>query len=94
MPDTLLRQNIVHLLNPGMEVEPFLWVILYELVLLCLLGDDKKSPYLCELPSLEVSEIASCQELRIIRHVMMICLSAQNILLLQCISLTDSLKDI
>lgn len=38
--------------------------------------------------------IASCQELRIIRHVMVICLSAQNILLLQCISLTDGLKDI
>ena len=77
-----------------MEIKPSLRVILDELVLLCLLGKDKKSPYLCELPSLEVPEIASCQEFRIIWHVMVICLSAQNILLLQCISLTDGLKDI
>ena len=77
-----------------MEVEPSLRVILDELASLSLLSEDKKSPYLCELPSLEVPEITSCQELRIIRHVMVICLSAQNILLLQCISLTDSLKDI
>ena len=77
-----------------MEIEPSLRVILDELASLSLLGEDKKSPYLCELPSLEVPEIVSCQKLRIIRHVMVICLSAQNILLLQCISLTDSLKDI
>ena len=77
-----------------MEIEPSLRVVLDELVLLCLLGENKKSPYLCKLPSLEVSEIASCQELRIIRHVMVICLSAHNLLLLQCISLTDGLKDI
>jgi len=77
-----------------MEIEPSLRVVLDELVLLSLLGKDKKSPYLCELPSLEVSEIAPCQELRIVRYVMMICLSAQNVLLLQCISLTDGLKDI
>ena len=77
-----------------MEIEPSLRVILDELASLSLLGEDKKSPYLCKFPSLKVSEIASCQELRIIRHVMVICLSAQNILLLQCISLTDGLKDI
>lgn len=77
-----------------MEIEPSLRVILDELASLGLLGEDKKSPYLCELPSLEVPEIAPCQELRIIRHVMMICLSAHNILLLQCISLTDGLKNI
>ena len=77
-----------------MEIEPSLRVILDELASLSLLSEDKKSPYLCKFPSLEVSEIASCQELRIIRHVMVICLSAHNILLLQCISLTDGLKDI
>ena len=77
-----------------MEVEPSLRVILDELASLSLLSEDKKSPYLCELPSLKVSEIASCQKLRIVLYVMMICLSAQNVLLLQCISLTDGLKDI
>ena len=77
-----------------MEIEPSLRVILDELASLGLLGEDKKSPYLCEFPSLEVSEITPCQELRIVRHVMVICLSAHNILLLQCISLTDGLKDI
>ena len=77
-----------------MEIEPSLRVVLDELASLSLLGEDKKSPYLCELPSLEVAEIASCQEFRIFRHVMVICLSAHNILLLQSISLTDGLKDI
>ena len=65
-----------------MEIEPSFRVILDELASLGLLGEDKKSPYLCEFPSLEVSEITPCQELRIVRHVMVICLSAHNILLL------------
>ena len=77
-----------------MEIKPSFRVILDKLVSLSLLSEDKKSPYLCEFPSLKVSEIAPCQKLRIVRHVMVICLSAQNILLLQCISLTDGLKDI
>ena len=33
-----------------MEIEPSLRVILDELASLSLLGEDKKSPYLCELP--------------------------------------------
>lgn len=77
-----------------MEIEPYLRVILDELASLSLLSEDKKSPYLCKFSSLKVSEITPCQELRIIRYIMVICLSAQNILLLQCISLTDGLKDI
>ena len=32
-----------------MEIEPSLRVILDELASLSLLGEDKKSPYLCEL---------------------------------------------
>ena len=77
-----------------MEIKPSLRVILDELASLSLLGKDKKSPYFCELPSLEVSEIAPCQELLIILHIMVICLSAQTIMILQRLSLTDGLKDI
>ena len=93
VPDVLLAENVGHLAHLGMEVQPLLRVVLHELAVPRLLRYNKVCTYLRELPSLEVPEIALCQELGIFRHVMVVALPAQDVLLLQGIALAKRLHD-
>ena len=81
--DVLLAQDVLRLAYLGMELRPYLRVVLHELAALRLLGDDKVRAYFGELPSLKVAEIAPRQELRILRHVVVVGLFAEDVLLLQ-----------
>ena len=94
VPDMLLAENVGNLVDLGMEVQPFFRVVLHELAALCLLRQDKESPYLREFSSLKVAEVASCQKFRILRHLVVIGLFAEDILFLQGISLAKSLYDV
>lgn len=94
MPDVLLLQDVGHLTDLGVEVLPFLRVVLHELAVLRLLRDNKVGAYLRELPSLEVTEIAPVQELRVFRHVVVVGLLAEDVLLLQGIALAERLRHI
>ena len=77
-----------------MEIKPFLRVVLNELASLSLLCYYKVCAYLGKFPSLEVSEIASGKKFRILRHIVTVGLAAEYILLLQGVTLTESLHDI
>ena len=77
-----------------MEIKPFLRVVLNELASLSLLRYYKVCAYLGKFPSLEVSEIASGKKFRILRHIVTVGLAAEYILLLQGVTLTESLHDI
>ena len=77
-----------------MELRPFLRVVLHELAALRLLRDDKVGAYLGELPSLEVAEIAPCQELRILRHVVVVGLFAEYVLFLQGVAFAECLHEV
>lgn len=89
--DVFLPEDVVHLVYFYMEVQPFLGVVLHELAALCLLCDDEVGAYLRELPSLKVAEVAFGQELRVFRHVVVVSLLAEDVLLLQGISLAECL---
>ena len=93
VPDMLLAENVGNLVDLGVEVQPLLRVVLHELAVLCLLRQDKESPYLRKFSSLKVAEVASCQKFRILRHLVVIGLFAEDILFLQGISLAKSLYD-
>ena len=56
--DVLLLEDVAHLENLGMEVQPFLRVVLNELTPLCLLREDKVGTYLRKFSSLKVTEVA------------------------------------
>ena len=92
--DVLLAQDVLRLAYLGMELRPHLRVVLHELAALRLLGDDKVCAYLGELPSLKVAEIAPRQELRILRHVVVVGLFAEDVLLLQGVALTERLHEV
>ena len=77
-----------------MEIKPFLRVVLNETAFLTLLGYNQIGRNLGELSSLKVFEIASCQELRIIRHGTGVGLTAEDILLLEAVSLSESLHNV
>ncbi len=64
----LLLQDVIHLGNLRMEVQPPLRVVLHELAALRFLRHDQIRAYLGELPSLEVPEIAFRKEFRIFGH--------------------------
>ena len=92
--DVPLAQDVLRLGHLGMELRPFLRVVLHELAALRLLRDDKVGAYLGELPSLEVAEVAPRQELRILRHIVMVGLSAEDVLLLQGVTLAKCLHEV
>ena len=94
VPDVFLREDVVHLGHLGVEVQPFLGVVLHELVALCLLRDNQVSPYFRKLPSLKVLEVAPCQERRVFRHFMVVGLLAEDVLFLQGVALPKRLHDI
>ena len=89
--DVLLLEDVAHLGNLGMEVQPFLRVVLHELAALHLLREDKVGTYLRKFSSLKVTEVAFGQELRILRHLMVVGLLAEHVLFLQGIALTERL---
>ena len=86
MLDVLLLEDVAHFGNLGMEVQPFLRVVLNELAALCLLREDKVGTYLRKFSSLKVTEVAFGQELRILRHLMVVGLLAKHVLFLQGIT--------
>ena len=92
--DVLLLEDVAHLENLGMEVQPFLRVVLNELTPLCLLREDKVGTYLRKFSSLKVTEVAFGQELRILRHLMVVGLLAEHILFLQGIALAERLHHV
>ena len=94
MPDAPLGQDVIHLGNLRMEVQPRLRVVLHELAALRLLCHYQVRAYLRELSSLEIIEIAPGQELRIFRYVMVVGLFAEDVLLLQGIALAEGLHHI
>lgn len=51
MLDVLLLEDVAHFGNLGMEVQPFLRVVLNELAALCLLRNDKVGTYLRKFSS-------------------------------------------
>ena len=77
-----------------MEVQPRLRVVLHELAALRFLRHDQIRAYLRELPSFEIIEIAPGQEFRIFRHVVVVGLLAEDVLLLQGIALAEGLHHI
>ena len=77
-----------------MELHPFLRVVLHELAALRLLRNDEVRAYFGELPSLEVAEVAPCKELRILRHVVVVGLPAEDVLLLQGVALAERLHEV
>ena len=94
MADASLGQDIIHLGNLRMKIQPCFRVVLHELAALRLLRHYQVRAYLRELPSLEIIEIAPGQELRIFRHVMVVGLFAKDVLLLQGIPLAEGLYHI
>ena len=92
VPDMLLGKHVVHLGDLGMEVQPFLGVILHKLAALRLLRDYQIGAYLRELPSLKVVEVAPGQELGIFRYLMVVALLAKDVLLLQGIAFPKRLQ--
>ena len=92
--DVPLAQDVLRLGHLGMELRPLLRVVLHELAALRLLRDDKVGAYFGELPSLEVAEVAPRQELRILRHVVVVGLSAEDVLLLQGVALAECLYEV
>ena len=92
VPDMLLGKHVVHLGDLGMEVQPFLGVILHKLAALRLLRDYQIGAYLRELSSLEVVEVAPGQELGIFRYLMVVALLAEDVLLLQRIAFPKRLQ--
>ena len=92
--DVLLAQDVLRLAYLGMELRPHLRVVLHELAALRLLGDDKVGAYFGELPSLKVAEIAPRQELRILRHVVVVGLFAEDVLLLQGVAFAERLHEV
>ena len=92
--DILLLEDVAHFGNLGMEVQPFLRVVLHELTPLCLLREDKVGTNLRKFSSLKVTEVAFGQELRILRHLMVVGLLAEHVLFLQGITLAERLYHI
>ena len=92
--DVLLLEDVAHLGNLGMEVQPPLRVVLNELAALCLLREDKVGTYLRKFSSLKVTEVAFGQELRILRHLMVVGLLAEHVLFLQGITLAERLHHV
>nr|WP_234152744.1 hypothetical protein [Bacteroides xylanisolvens] len=92
VPDMLLGEHVIHLGDLGMEVQPFLGVILHKLAALRLLRDYQIGAYLRELSSLEVVEVAPGQELGIFRYLMVVALLAEDVLLLQGIAFPKRLQ--
>lgn len=92
--DVPLAQDVLRLGHLGMELRPLLRVILHELAAQRFLCDDNVGAYLGELPSLEVAEVAPRQELRILRHVVVVGLSAEDVLLLQGVALSKCLHEV
>ena len=89
--DAFLGQDVVDLGYLGMEVEPLLRVVLDELTALCLLSNYKVGGDFGKFPSLEVVEVTPGKELGIFSYLVVISLSAEYVLLLQGISLAESL---
>lgn len=89
--DVLLLEDVAHLGNLGMEVQPPLRVVLNELAALRFLREDNVGTYLRKFSSLKVTEVAFGQELRILRHLMVVGLLAEHVLFLQGIALTERL---
>ena len=94
MADVFLVQDVLRLAYLGMELRPHLRVVLHELAALRLLSNDKVGAYFGELPSLKVSEIAPRQELRILRHVVVVGLFAEDVLLLQGVAFAERLHEV
>lgn len=92
--DVPFAQDVLRLGHLGMELRPFLRVVLHELAALRLLRDNKIGAYLGELPSLEVAEVAPRQELRILRHVVVVGLPAEDVLFLQGVAFAERLHEV
>ncbi len=67
--DVLLLEDVAHLGNLGMEVQPSLRVVLNELAALRFLREDKVGTYLRKFSSLKVAEVDIGQVLCIIGHI-------------------------
>ena len=92
--DVPFGKNVVHLGYFGMELHPFLGVVLHELAMLHFLCDNEAGAYLRKFPSFKIVEIAPGQELRTVRHFMVVGLFAEDVLLLQGIALAKSLRHV
>ena len=92
--DVLLLEDVAHFGNLGMEVQPLLRVVLHKLATLSFLREDKVGTYLRKFSSLKVAEIAFGQELRILRHLMVVGLLAEHVLFLQGIALAKGLHHV
>lgn len=91
VPDAFVAENVIDFGDLGVEVEPFLRVVLYELSFLGLLCDYEIGGYLGKLASREVCEIAPGQELRSVGYLVAVFLSAEYVLFLECVPLAESL---
>ena len=94
MADVPLSQDVHHLAHLHMELLPCLRVILHESTLHRLLRNNKIGGNLGVWSSLEVFEIAFREERHVLRDLMVIRLFAEDVLLLQRISLTKCLDDV
>ena len=92
--DVALGQDVIHLRYFGMEFHPFLRVILHELAVNHFLRNYQVGAYLRKLTSFKIVEVATGQELRIFRHLMVVGLLAEDVLLLQGIALAKGLHHI
>ena len=82
VPDFLLSQNVAHLSYFGMKVHPAFRVILDEEVTLCFLSDDEECENVRIFPAFKVAEIAFCQKLHIVCHLMVIVPLHEDVLFL------------
>ena len=92
--DITLGQDVIHLRYFGMELHPFLRVVLHELAVNHLLRDNQVGAYLRKLTPFKIVEVTFGQELRILRHLMVVGLLAEDVLLLQGIALAKGLHHI
>ena len=77
-----------------MKIKPCLRIIFYKGTLLNLLANSEESTDVGVLTTFEILEIGLIQETHIIGKLMLVTLSAKNILLLQTIAFTQCLNDI